>query len=619
MTIVASSSGSEWSFEVDLLAPLDHVSDDQMEGQLPVGITVIHEDTTDVISNLTIYVEDDSPLSLAHQDPGSNPVDGSNISVSGTLSLNAGADGARDIVFSGSATDDGTLATDATGAQLYLDGAVLKLYGHGTSQMEYKTDAGQIALKVAISETNGAYSYTVTPVDGVITNFVDLGEISFSGFSGGNSGLYAIVDGFGSSTLDVVFTADDNDTNNNNTVNTNKNLLGVSAGQDLDFDSTSGDKLSISLQEGVTVTGSGGSKTVTQGTHSYASSIDIPVDAFDANAQLVVTFLGDNNASKTLILDGTDSVADSTGTYDGIFEIAASDIGFAFHTIEIEASSTDGSGASFKLGQFSLTQGGNTDGINLSHAIIASDSDGDSIDGVIDYTLSPAQTAPVSLDLDSDGFEYLSREAGVVFTDQSTGESVKTAWVGPDDGLLVIDANNSGTVDESREYVFTEWSETAATDMEAIAEVFDTNQDGVLDTQDDQWEQFRVWQDKDSDGQTDEGELVSLGDLMIESIDLTYVADSQKGIAADGDVVIHGQSTVTYTDGSTGIAEDASFAISETDLLNTEELLLNEGEGDSVATAPNGDAANTETAPDLSGADVDLQSLLPKVDDNGGV
>jgi hypothetical protein len=258
-------------------------------------------------------------------------------------------------------------------------------------------------------------------------------------------------------------------------------------------------------------------------------------------------------------------------------------------------------------------------GASYDFTITATDGDGDTVTTSATVEILPQSTAPVALDLDRDGTEYLSREAGVVFTDQSTGDSVNTAWVGPDDGLLVIDANNSGTVDESREYVFTEWRETAETDMEAIAEVFDSNQDGVLDSQDDQWEQFRVWQDKDSDGKTDEGELVSLGDLMIESIDLTYVADSQEGTAADGDVVIHGQSAVTYTDGSTTIAEDTSFAISEADLLNTEELLLKEGAGDSVAAAPNADATNADSTSDLSGADVDLQSLLPKVDDNGDV
>jgi hypothetical protein len=192
--------------------------------------------------------------------------------------------------------------------------------------------------------------------------------------------------------------------------------------------------------------------------------------------------------------------------------------------------------------------------------------------------------APVAMDLDGDGVSYLSRDAGVVFTDQATGESVNTAWVGPEDGMLVFDANNSGTVDETREYVFTEWSETATTDMEAVAEIFDTNQDGVLDAQDEHFDQFAVWQDADSDGVTDSGELVSLTELGVESIALNYRDDSEAGTVAEGDVVVHGQSDVTWNDGNVTIAEDAAFAIEAADVINTEEGLILPA-GEAAATA----------------------------------
>ena len=110
---------------------------------------------------------------------------------------------------------------------------------------------------------------------------------------------------------------------------------------------------------------------------------------------------------------------------------------------------------------------------------------------------------PIAIDLDGNGIDYLSRNENVIFTDQSTGESLNMAWVGSNDGLLVIDANNSGTIDEKREFVFSEWSEDAKTDAEAIAEVFDTNKDMVLDAQDEQFEQFAIWQDANTDGISD--------------------------------------------------------------------------------------------------------------------
>ncbi|MDC3405954.1 hypothetical protein OAY01_05550, partial [Luminiphilus sp.] len=157
--------------------------------------------------------------------------------------------------------------------------------------------------------------------------------------------------------------------------------------------------------------------------------------------------------------------------------------------------------------------------------------------------------------------------------------------VGPDDGLLVIDADSSGTINESKEYVFTDWSDTAETDLEAVAEVFDSNQDGVLDAQDDQFDQFAVWQDANSDGITDEGELQTLSELGIDSIDLNYSDDSEPSTAADGDVTIHGQVEVNLTDGSSTIAEDVSFAISVEDVLGDDDMLNLPGDEESVAAA----------------------------------
>jgi len=229
--------------------------------------------------------------------------------------------------------------------------------------------------------------------------------------------------------------------------------------------------------------------------------------------------------------------------------------------------------------------------------VVAEDLDGDEAGGKISITID--SVAPITLDLDNDGVEYLSRDAGVVFTDEESGESVNTAWVGPDDGLLVIDADQSGTVNEAKEYVFTEWSDTAETDMEAVAEVFDTNQDGVLDANDERFDEFAVWQDADSDGVTDEGELTSLVDLGVDSIALDYSADSTSGTAADGDVVIHGQSAVTWSDGSTTVAEDTSFA---TESLDLKDLLSDESMSDDLSAYLNVSFDGSDTVIEVSNA-----------------
>ncbi|WP_250395422.1 hypothetical protein, partial [Synechococcus sp. MU1655] len=174
---------------------------------------------------------------------------------------------------------------------------------------------------------------------------------------------------------------------------------------------------------------------------------------------------------------------------------------------------------------------------------------------------APTTIPPISIDLDRDGkVDYLSRSEGQVFQDAETNIISNLAWVAPNDGLLVIDADQSGSINETREFAFTEWSNNAETDLQAVAEVFDTNQDGILDAQDERFDEFAVWQDLNSDAITDEGELSSLSELGIDSINLTYRDDSESRSEVGGDVTVFGQTTVSYEDGSTALAEDTSFA-----------------------------------------------------------
>ena len=109
------------------------------------------------------------------------------------------------------------------------------------------------------------------------------------------------------------------------------------------------------------------------------------------------------------------------------------------------------------------------------------------------------------------------------------GVSAKTAWVGPDDGILAVDLNNDGMVGDASEFVFTEHAPGAETDLAALAAVFDTNGDGKLTAEDDQFAQFGVWQDADGDGVSDDGEFKSLTELGIIEI----------GLESDGNLTFH--------------------------------------------------------------------------------
>ncbi len=67
-----------------------------------------------------------------------------------------------------------------------------------------------------------------------------------------------------------------------------------------------------------------------------------------------------------------------------------------------------------------------------------------------------------------------------------------------------------------------------------------------------------MWQDADSDGRVDAGELQSLAAHSIASISLT--SDGVAYSAAAGDVQVAGTGSFTRTDGSTGVLADAVFA-----------------------------------------------------------
>jgi hypothetical protein len=134
---------------------------------------------------------------------------------------------------------------------------------------------------------------------------------------------------------------------------------------------------------------------------------------------------------------------------------------------------------------------------------------------------------PVALDLNGDGIELIRRDrSAVTFDLDHDGYRERTAWVGRHDGMLVIDlaANGSagpdGKIDQDREIVFTRWSSTATSDMAALREVFDTNHNGMLDVGDARFSEFRIWIDANQNGRTDPGELKTLAELGIQSIDL---------------------------------------------------------------------------------------------------
>ena len=158
---------------------------------------------------------------------------------------------------------------------------------------------------------------------------------------------------------------------------------------------------------------------------------------------------------------------------------------------------------------------------------------------------------PVALDMDGDGaISFLATDSGTTF-DYGYGK-VATAWVAGNDGILVNDANHDGKA-SATEVVFA----TTGSDLDGLA-AYDSNNDGQLSGADSDFADFAVWQDSNSNGSVDSGEMVNLTALGITSISLT--SDGVGYSAAGGDVQVVGTGSFTRADGTTGVLADSVFA-----------------------------------------------------------
>ncbi|MBU2648386.1 hypothetical protein KKI24_27015, partial [bacterium] len=175
---------------------------------------------------------------------------------------------------------------------------------------------------------------------------------------------------------------------------------------------------------------------------------------------------------------------------------------------------------------------------------------------------------PLIFDLDGDGVEIDNTvNSGVLFDIDADGQKeTMDAWAGSDDGFLAYDANGDGMVNDGVEIVFSGYHPDATTDLQGLALAFDSNADGIFDSNDETWEQFGIWQDADQDGLSDEGEFITLADAEIAAIDLKSAEQAYS--VENGQV--SGTGTYTRTDGSSHIFADAALGFTENRALPAE-------------------------------------------------
>ncbi|BCM25597.1 calcium-binding protein [Methyloradius palustris] len=172
----------------------------------------------------------------------------------------------------------------------------------------------------------------------------------------------------------------------------------------------------------------------------------------------------------------------------------------------------------------------------------------------------PQRSDPFTLDLNGNGVETtgISNTNPILFDVDADGIKTSTGWVAPSDGLLVMDRNGNGYIDNGRELfgdaTLKSNGQLAADGFDAIADQ-DTNQDGIVSSLDDNWDNLLVWRDLNQDGISQANELTSLNTLGIASINVTSVEHNT--LLNNGNVLAD-LGTFTYSDGTSGTAGTAA-------------------------------------------------------------
>lgn len=128
--------------------------------------------------------------------------------------------------------------------------------------------------------------------------------------------------------------------------------------------------------------------------------------------------------------------------------------------------------------------------------------------------------SPLVLDLDGDGIELGDPEHGVDFDLLASGEPVSTAWPGARDGLLALDRNGNGRIDDGTELFGESTAGLERSDGFSALSELDANGDGILDRRDPGFAHLVVWRDRNRDGKSAPDELASLDEVGVRSLDV---------------------------------------------------------------------------------------------------
>jgi hypothetical protein len=159
------------------------------------------------------------------------------------------------------------------------------------------------------------------------------------------------------------------------------------------------------------------------------------------------------------------------------------------------------------------------------------------------------------IDLNGDGIKTTHHSSGAYFDHDADRLAEQTGWVDPNDGILVLDVNHNGIIENGQEIFGHCISGKAQPDCGGLPllKKYDQNGDGRIDAKDKVYNDLRVWLDYNGDGHCDPDELITLKKLNITAIWVEYKDIHQKD--AYGNLLLR---TGRYenADGSSGAVGD---------------------------------------------------------------
>ncbi len=157
---------------------------------------------------------------------------------------------------------------------------------------------------------------------------------------------------------------------------------------------------------------------------------------------------------------------------------------------------------------------------------------------------------PLIIDVDGNGFDLTSADEGVIFDIDGDGKEEKTAVTKGEDGMLALDKNGNGLIDNGKE-LFGDQN-GSKNGFEELSK-YDDNKDNVIDKNDEAFSKLQILKYKMNRDKQVIQQLVSLKSAGIVSIDLSKISAANENI--NGNIITH--KTGAYNDhgGVTNIGE----------------------------------------------------------------